>query len=107
MGWLKALAIGVAIILVIGAISAVVHLLYLAIIAIAIGAIVVVALKARGRLQAGRSERTKKVEADHTQAELMARQLDVRAQAAQRQRDAARLNQDVEDELARLKRELE
>jgi len=107
MGWLKALAIGVAIIVVISMFGAIFHFVQLAIVAIAIGAIVAVALKARARLRAGKAQKARKVETDHAQAELAARQLDVRAQAASRQRDVARLNHDVEDELARLKRELE
>jgi membrane protein implicated in regulation of membrane protease activity len=106
MGWLKALAIGVAVIVAIGMISAILHLVQLAIVAIAIGAVVALALKARSRLRAGRKEKTPAVEADRAQPELAAGHLDVRAQAASRQQEAARLNQDVEDELARLKREL-
>jgi hypothetical protein len=107
MGWLKALAIGVAVIVVISIVSAVMHLLVLAFWAIAIGAVVAVALKARSQLRGRRAGKTRKVEAEQTQTALDQRQLDVRPQAVQRQRDTARLNQDVEDELARLKRELE
>ncbi len=106
MGWIKALAIGVAVIVVFSMISVILHLAYLAIVAIAIGAVVALILKARGRLRAGREEKTRKIEAEQTQAALTQRQLDVRAQAVQHQQASARLNKDVEDELARLKREM-
>ena len=45
MGWIKALAIGVAVILVFSVISAFMHLFYLAIVAIAIGAVVALVLQ--------------------------------------------------------------
>lgn len=107
MGWIKALAIGVAVIVVIGMFSFLLHLVQLAIIAIAIGAIVAVVLKARAQLRGRREEKTRKVEADQTQAMLAQRQLDVRAQTVKSHQDAVRLQQDVDEELARLKREME
>lgn len=96
----QALAIGVAVILVFSVISAFMHLFYLAIVAIAIGAVVALVLKARARLRAGRAEKTRKVEAEQAQATLTQHQLEVRTKAVQHR-------QDVEDELARLKREIE
>ena len=107
MGWIKALAIGLAVLVVLSMFSAILHLLWLAIVAIAIGAIVAVVLKARARLRAGREEKAKKVRADQPQAMVEQRQLDARPQAVQRRHDAVRAQQDVEDELARLKREME
>ena len=99
MGWIKALAIGVAVIVVFSMASVILHLAYLAIVAIAIGAVVAVVLKARARLRAGREQKARKVEADHAQARLTQRQIDSRA-------EAVKLRQDVEDELTRLKREI-
>ncbi len=107
MFWIKALAIGVAVIVVFSMFSFVWHLLSVAIWVIAIGLIVAVALKARSQLRGRREAKTKKIETEQAQAALEQRQLDVRSQTVQRQQDAVRLNQDVEDELARLKREME
>ena len=100
MGWIKALAIGVAVILVFSMISVLMHVVYLAILAIAIGAVVALVFKARARLRAGQEAKTRKVEAEQAQATLAQHQLEVRTKAVQHQ-------QDVEDELARLKREIE
>ena len=48
MGWIKALAIGIAVIVVFSMVSVLMHLAYLIIVAVAIGAIVAVVLKANG-----------------------------------------------------------
>ena len=100
MGWIKALAIGAAVIVVISMVSVVLHFAYLIILAVAIGAAVALVLKARARLRAGQDKRAKKVEAEQTRSTTSQRQLDVRAQAVQRQRV-------VGDELARLPQRIE
>src|SRR5260370_22879959 len=73
MGWIKALAIGVAVVIVFSMISVILHLAYLAIVAIAIGAIVALVFKARARLRAGRAPKTRKIEAEQAQATLAPR----------------------------------
>jgi|CZKT01.1.fsa_nt_gi hypothetical protein len=103
MGWIKALAIGVAVFVAIGIFSALLHLFYLIIVAIAVGAVVALVLKARARLRAGRQEKTKKVESGQAGAALAQRQLESRAQVSQ----ALQSQQDIEDELARLRSEIE
>jgi hypothetical protein len=100
MGWIKALAIGVAVFVAIGIFSTLWHLFNLIIVAAAIGAVVALVLKARSMLRSGRKERTKTVEAGPAQTTIAQRQLDSRAQALQSQ-------QDVEAELARLRSEIE
>ena len=100
MGWIKALAIGAAVIVVISMVSVVLHLAQLIILAVAIGAAVALVLKARARLRAGQEKRAKKVESEQARSTITQRQVDGRAQAVQRQ-------QDVEDELARLRSEIE
>ena len=60
---------------------------------------VAVVLKARARLRAGREEKAKRVETEQTRTAVTQRQLDVRATAVQQQ-------QDVEAELARLRKEI-
>lgn len=99
MGWIKALAIGIAVIVVFSLVSVLMHVAHLIIVAVAIGAIVAVVLKARARLRAGREEKTRRVQAEQTRSALTQRQLDVRATAVQQQ-------QDVEAELARLRKEI-
>ena len=107
MFWIKALAIGVAVIVVFSMFSFVWHLLSAGHLGDRDRPIVAVALKARSQLRGRREAKTKKIETEQAQAALEQRQLDVRSQTVQRQQDAVRLNQDVEDELARLKREME
>ncbi len=100
MGWIKALAIGVAVIVVLSMVSVIVHLAYLIILAVAIGAIVAVVLKARARLRAGREERARKIERKQAGTAITQRQFDVPATPVRQQPD-------VEAELARLRKEME
>ena len=101
MGWIKALAIGVAVILVFSMISVFMHLAYLAIVAIAIGA--VVALDAQGtRAAARRAGR----EDEEGRGRAGPGDVDT-ASAGGTDEGGTAPAQDVEDELARLKREIE
>jgi uncharacterized membrane protein YraQ (UPF0718 family) len=105
MGWIKALAIVVAVFLVFGVISTVWHFVYLAIIAAAIVAAIAGALKARAKLRAAKEARENRVE-----AKARARQAKA-VPAAPRQADpsadAMRRQQSVEDELVRLRNEMQ
>ncbi len=100
MGWIKALAIGVAIVLVFSVVSAILHLLYLAILAIAIGAVVAIALRARSRWRASREVKSRERQAKVPQAPMALPRPEPHHKAVQ-------LQDDVEAELARLKREME
>jgi hypothetical protein len=100
MRWIKILAIGVAVVLVLSVVSALLHLLYLAAIAVAIGAVVVLALRAQQRLRGRREVKSSERQIETPQPPAARPQLDATAAAP-------RLHDDVEAELARLKREME
>src|SRR5260370_41838780 len=68
MGWIKALAIGVAVVIVFSMISVILHLAYLAIVAIAVEAIVSLVFKARAPPRAGRAAQPRKIEAEQAPA---------------------------------------
>lgn len=98
--WIKALAIGVAVIVVFGVVSAFLRVFYLVMAAVVIGVIVAAALRAREKLRRGREVQASDRQAEAPQAPAAPPQLEARAKAAQ-------LQPDVEAELARLKRELQ
>ncbi len=107
--WIKALAIGVAVIVVLSVMSAVLHVLRLALLAVVIGAVVVAALKAREMLRGRREGREVKSggrQPEASQASATPRQLAAPAQVDARAK-AVQLQDDVDAELARLKREME
>ncbi len=98
--WVKALAIGVGLLLVCSVISAILHLLYLAVLAIAIGAVVAIAIRARSRWRASREVKSSERQAKVPQAPMALPQPDPHERAVS-------LHDDVEAELARLRREME
>ncbi len=110
MRWIKVIVIVIGVIVVFGIISTLLHVLLWIGVGIVIAALVAGALKARSLTQGRQRQPTtgkqseRAAEAGPAQRQLdvpaAQPQLEVRAKAAQRQ-------QDVEDELARLKREMQ
>jgi hypothetical protein len=110
MRWIKVIALVIGVIVVFSLISTLLHAVFWIAVGVAVAAVAVGVLRARNALR-GRQEGDRDSGPRATRSAPSHPQLGAQSNPAQWRPDAkadtARLHQEVEDELARLKRELE
>ncbi|MGE5285713.1 MAG: hypothetical protein ACM3ML_00615 [Micromonosporaceae bacterium] len=111
MRWIKVIALAIGVIVVFSVLSTILHALFWIGVGVAVAAVAIGVLKARSAMRGGRQVTSHDSGTRSAPPTPSPRALDVQPKPTMRPldatADAARRHQEVEEELARLKRELE